>query len=114
LLERIAMEHADVATGWRGSRPGECASTAAGQLGVRPCLSPAPSAVQELVRTGGSTLTACDDGPASASPTCGFVLDAAGARVPASQGFCCSCSAAQLLRATTGIRAATGAAHTSS
>ena len=74
-------------------------------------MSPAPGIAQELVRTGGSTLMACDDGPASASPTCGFVLDVAGARVPASQGFCSSCSAAQLLRATTGIGAATGAAQ---
>ena len=51
-------------------------------------------------------MTTCDDGPASASPTCGWTQTAAGARVPASQGFCCACSASQLLHASTGGSAA--------
>lgn len=51
-------------------------------------------------------MTSCDDGPASASPSCGWTQTAAGARIPASQGFCCACSASQLLHASTGGSAA--------
>jgi hypothetical protein len=47
-----------------------------------------------IVRTGlGFPSLACDDGATSASPTCGWATDpATGARVPASQGFCCACT----------------------
>jgi hypothetical protein len=39
----------------------------------------------------GSLLNPCDARADSGSPACGWTLDAAGARLPFSQGFCCAC-----------------------
>lgn len=55
---------------------------------------------QLIIKTGGSTMTACNDQPTAANPTCGWAVDQSGARIPASQGFCCSCTSSQLLAAT--------------
>ena len=55
---------------------------------------------QYILKMGGSTMTACNDQPTSADPTCGWATDQAGARITASQGFCCSCTSSQLLAAT--------------
>ena len=55
---------------------------------------------QLIIKTGGSTMTACNDQPTAANPTCGWAADQSGARIPASQGFCCSCTSSQLLAAT--------------
>jgi hypothetical protein len=42
----------------------------------------------------------CKDGDLEDHPTCGWVYDSKGTRIPYSQGFCCSCSLAQLIGAT--------------
>ncbi|EFC41606.1 predicted protein [Naegleria gruberi] len=38
----------------------------------------------------------CDDSSKSAAPTCGWVKDSQGNKIPDSQGFCCSCSVGQM------------------
>jgi hypothetical protein len=42
----------------------------------------------------------CKDGDLEDFPTCGWSYDSKGVKIPYSQGFCCSCSLAQLLGAT--------------
>jgi hypothetical protein len=42
----------------------------------------------------------CKDGDLEDHPTCGWVYDSKGTKIPYSQGFCCSCSLAQLIGAT--------------
>ena len=44
----------------------------------------------------------CDASPSSDSPTCGWVADGRGDRIPDSQGFCCMCSVSDGLSDLTG------------
>ncbi len=58
---------------------------------------------QAIIRTGANfPISSCNDGPLSDNPTCGWATDANGARIPASQGFCCSCTSSALAAATLG------------
>ena len=57
-------------------------------------------------------LGGCKDGDQTNAPSCGWVLGTDGARVPDSQGFCCSCSFNQLLgMSTTSKRQCTDPRH---
>ena len=64
--------------------------------------------LQIYINTGGST--ACVDGALANNPTCGWATTVGGARIANSQGFCCSCSLAQLTTGSTQRKSQSSAA----